>query len=85
MDQLYTHENNALDLYSRKSAEESLTTSLKVISDIDNEKIGNDFCLIPLAVRNPFQEMKFWVKQEIHDFEAMIKAIDGKFLTKKFL
>lgn len=77
MDQLYTYENNSLDVYSRRSESDSLTTSLKIVSDIDNEKIGNDFCLIPLSVKNPFEKMKFWIKQEILDFEAMIKAIEG--------
>lgn len=78
MDQLYTYENSTLDVYSRKSVHDSLTTSLKIVSDIENEKIGNDFCLIPLTVRNPFEKMKYWIKQEIHDFEAMIKSIEGK-------
>ena len=79
MDQLYTFENTTLDLYSRKSNEESLTTSLKIISDTDHEKIGNDFCLIPLTVKNPYEMMKFWIKQEIHDIEAMIRSIESKF------
>jgi len=79
MDQLYTFENTTLDLYSRKSNEESLTTSLKIISDTDHEKIGNDFCLIPLTVKNPYEMMKFWIKQEIYDIEAMIRSIESKF------
>ena len=78
MDQLYTYENNTLDVYSRKSEHESLTTSLKIVSDIDNEKIGNDFCFTPLTVQNPFEKMKYWIKQELHVFEAMIKALEGK-------
>jgi len=77
MDQLYTYENSTLDVYSRKSVNDSLTTSLKIVSDIENEKIGNDFCLIPLTVNNPFEKMRYWIKQEIHDFEAMIKSIEG--------
>lgn len=43
MDQLYTYENTSLSLYSRRSEEETLTSTLKIVSDIDNEKIGNDF------------------------------------------
>mmetsp|Transcript_10981 Transcript_10981/g.10887 ORF Transcript_10981/g.10887 Transcript_10981/m.10887 type:complete len:170 (-) Transcript_10981:422-931(-) len=83
MDQLYTYENSTLDVYSRKSVNDSLTTSLKIVSDIENEKIGNDFCLIPLTVNNPFEKMRYWIKQEIHDFEAMVRAIEGIDKLKK--
>lgn len=81
MDQLYTYENTSLDLYTRQSKENSLTTSLKIISDIENEQIGNDFCRLPLTIKNPFVMVKFWIKQEVLDFEALIRTIDSKIFS----
>jgi hypothetical protein len=81
MDQLYTYENTSLDLYTRQSKEDSLFSSLKVISDTDNEQIGNDFCRLPLTIRNPFIMVKFWIKQEVLDFEAVIRTIDSKLFS----
>jgi hypothetical protein len=81
MDQLYTYENTSLDLYTRQSKEDSLTTSLKIISDIENEQIGNDFCRLPLTIKNPFVMVKFWIKQEVLDFEALIRTIDSKIFS----
>lgn len=78
MDQLYTYENTSLSLYSQKSETESLATSLKIISDTDNEQIGTEFCRIPLTIKNPFLLFMFWIKQEMLDFEAMIKTVDSK-------
>jgi hypothetical protein len=78
MDQLFTYENTSLSHYSKKSEEESLATSLKIISDLDNEKIGDDFCKLPLTLKNPFLLFKFWIKQEILDLEGMISAIESK-------
>lgn len=77
MDKLYTYENTSLCLYTKKSEESSIESSLKIISDIENEKIGANFCQLPRTMINPFVMMKYWIKQEILDFEAVVQAINS--------
>ena len=43
MDQLFTYENTSLELYSKKTEEDALTSSLKIISDLDHEIIAANF------------------------------------------
>lgn len=61
MDQLYMYENKALELYSTIDKNNELTTSLKIISELDSEKIANDFCSMHLDIINPLERMKYWV------------------------
>ena len=78
MDKLYRYEDVALCLYTRQSDHETLEGSLKIVSDIENEKIGTDFCQLPKSMINPFILVKCWIKQEILDFEAVIQTINSK-------
>ena len=75
MDGLYVFENSSIELYSRQSFENT-TKSLKIISDTDNEKIGNEFWTIPFRVKNPFLMMALWISWEILDLESIINAIN---------
>lgn len=43
MDQLFMYENTSLELYTRSCREDSLKSSLNIISDLENEKIANEF------------------------------------------
>ena len=43
MDRLFVYENSSLEIQTKQSEEQSLSTSLKIVSDTESEKIGNDF------------------------------------------
>jgi hypothetical protein len=75
---LYRYEDVALCLYTKRSEEESLESSLKIVSDLENHKTSNDFCQLPRSMINPIILVKCWVKQEILDFEAVVQTINSK-------
>ena len=59
-------------------------SAFRVISDLENERVGTDFYRFPLTVRNPFLMAKYWIKQEILDLEAAIRCIESKVLLLIF-
>lgn len=78
MDQLYKFEKGAIELYCNYDDEtETKENTFKVISDIENERVGTDFYRFPLTVKNPFLMAKYWIKQEILDLEAALRCIES--------
>ena len=78
MDRLFVYENSSLEIQTKQSEEQSLSTSLKIVSDTESEKIGNDFWSIPFRVKNPFLMMSLWITTEILDLESILIAISSK-------
>ena len=76
------YEENTLAHYSTSEMEKVLLFSDPALDKVETkEKVDN----ISKKMLNPYQKLRFWIKEEIYDLQAILEAIECKEVLDKLL